>query len=309
MRFSIIIPAYNEGDFVGDCLKSLTSSNFPKNEFEVIVVDNGSTDATTSIVQSFEDVSLYSFPEGKVGAVRNFGVQHSRGELLVFIDADCLVDTDWLATADLLAQNSPETVFGGGCILRSDPTWVETYWLLERQGQTALPKHLLGASIVIPRTLFELVGRFDEDISAGEDTALSEKIINEKIPMHIVSGLSVVHLGNARSLRSFFKRQIWHGSNYWKRFSKSKKDPVFLLICTFIVFLVSSFISIPINQSGSTFLFSITILTPLVLSGKRIYRSRPSVKFILLGLPQIYILDFLYVAGRIVGLLKSIFNK
>src|ERR1700694_2704930 len=95
-HFSIIIPARNAALYLECCLNSLLEQTYP--HWEVIVVENGSTDETLSLAMSFEDtrIRVFSIPGRGVSNARNFGIGQSKEDFLIFLDAD-----DWLA-ADAL---------------------------------------------------------------------------------------------------------------------------------------------------------------------------------------------------------------
>jgi glycosyltransferase involved in cell wall biosynthesis len=84
---SIILPARNEERSIERALDALNALAYPRERYEVIVVDNGSTDATTRIARS-RGVQVLQHPEGRVGAVRNAGAAGATGSILAFLDAD-----------------------------------------------------------------------------------------------------------------------------------------------------------------------------------------------------------------------------
>jgi len=93
---SIIISVRNEEKVIGDCLLSLEHINYPKDRFEVIVIDNGSSDNTASIVKEF-DVLFFTGPKKpNISNAMNLGIRKSKGGILAFLDADCSVDKDYL---------------------------------------------------------------------------------------------------------------------------------------------------------------------------------------------------------------------
>lgn len=93
--FSIIIPAYNEEKLLKKCLTSVFKQNFPQDQFEVIVVDNNSTDKTLSIAKKFPVVIAKEKIQGIVAA-RNKGFLLAKGKIIVNLDADCQVFKNWL---------------------------------------------------------------------------------------------------------------------------------------------------------------------------------------------------------------------
>ena len=92
---SVVVPVLNEEATIAQCLESLLRSDYPRDRCELIVVDNGSTDRTAEIVRSTPARYLFESQRGTARA-RNCGIQASRGEILAFTDADCLVTTGWL---------------------------------------------------------------------------------------------------------------------------------------------------------------------------------------------------------------------
>ena len=179
---SIIVPAYNEAKHIQECITSLKSQNYPKNSYEIIVVDNESTDNTAQIASNNE-VKLLEKQPGNVGRMRNLGAKEARGEIVAFIDADCVVDPEWISRATELVSHQENAVFGGGCLLPPNPTIVEKYWLLGTP-EAMLPRDLIGASIVLRKNIFEEVGGFNEEITSGEDTELSKQAQNSGCTGH-----------------------------------------------------------------------------------------------------------------------------
>ncbi len=304
---SIIVPAYNESEHLQACITALKSQNYPKDSYEVIVVDNESTDNTAQIAKK-NQVQLLEKQPGNVGRMRNLGAKEARGEIVAFIDADCVVDPDWISRATELISQKENTVFGGGCFLPPNPAIVERCWLLGTP-ETMLPRELIGASIALQKNIFEKIGGFNENITSGEDTELSKQAQTLGFAIELTSKLSVIHLGNAKSAKEFVKRQIWHGENYIKDIKKSLNDPTFILINISLISILTIILSALIGQTHTvTVIASIIFLgAPSVFSIKRILRSRaiPSVK----SVPAIYGLDFLYVQARSYSIIRSLFTS
>ena len=113
---SVIIPCLNEERFLQSCLQSIQRQTLDRNAWELIVVDNGSTDGSQSIAHQFADKVIVA-DHRPVGAVRNVGVNEAVGELLVFLDADCVIDPHWLERAYQLYRNHPSAAMGGAAAL------------------------------------------------------------------------------------------------------------------------------------------------------------------------------------------------
>ncbi|WP_404362249.1 glycosyltransferase [Marinobacter sp.] len=300
-EISIIIPAFNESKFITQTLTSVANSEFSRERFEIIVVDNGSTDCTLSLAERFADVTAI-LPDVNVGAVRNYGVKLSSGQLLIFIDADCVVESTWLRQAHKLAIESRDTIFGGICKAPKQANWIERFWLLDSENRKQ--RDLTGACIVVSRNNFDLAGGFNENITSGEDTNFSEKLRSLGKSVEICPDFYVTHLGNADTLKRFISRQAWHGENYFYNIKSSLRDPTFIL-CVFAFIIAVLTITLPVILKLNTFyLLLILLIIPAIFSAKRILYSR---YFTLnpVSLLKIYILDGSYVIGRCLGILKS----
>ena len=302
---SIVIPVYNEEKYISSCLQSIKDLDYPEDRFEIIVVDNGSTDSSLNIVKSF-NVKLLCLPDVNVGAVRNFGALHARGSVIAFVDSDCTVDRDWLNLGIERILQGPNIVVGGSLRLRTDPYWVEKYWLLENKDYPSTPSDLLGSCIIIRRMHFELINGFEEGITSGEDTDFSHKLKGCGLDVLIDPVVGVVHLGNPTNIWSFVKRQIWHSENYVRDFSKTVKDKTFYLVLFYIIFVIVFVATVFSESQGSYVSLACLTVPPIILSVKRILKSHYRAKS-LFEILSIFILDNLYLFGRSLGLIKGLF--
>src|ERR1700740_3471780 len=107
-RFSVVIPAYNEAEFLGSCLDSLRAQDF-RDPYEIIVVDNNSTDATADAARS-RGVTVVHEPKPGVCSARQRGTAAARGEIVVSTDADTTFGSDWLSRIDRAFRDDPARV-------------------------------------------------------------------------------------------------------------------------------------------------------------------------------------------------------
>jgi glycosyltransferase involved in cell wall biosynthesis len=121
LRMSVVIPAYNEADYLADALTSLQRQDF-RAEYEVIVVDNNSSDETATVAQSFGARVLHEAQPG-VCAARQRGTVEARGEIVVSTDADTVHPVDWLSRLDAAFRAHPEAVAVAGPCRYADPPW------------------------------------------------------------------------------------------------------------------------------------------------------------------------------------------
>ncbi|WP_155937490.1 glycosyltransferase family 2 protein, partial [Methanoculleus sp. MH98A] len=98
---SIIIPAHNEEMVLGECLNSIIDVDFPRTQYEIIIVDDGSTDRTSDIATlyqtKYENVIALSKPNGGKASAQNHGLRSARGKYVLVTDADAVVNRDWVS--------------------------------------------------------------------------------------------------------------------------------------------------------------------------------------------------------------------
>jgi len=176
LRVSVVIPAYNQAQYLGSAIQSVLDQT--RRDFEVIVVDDGSTDHTRQVVKATRDERvyyIYQMNKGLPGA-RNTGIRASSGEYIAFLDADDLFLPDKLDIQIAFLDENPVIglAAGGyffinheGAILREQRPWLSfptltlEHWLL---GQPFVP-----AAILVRRTWLERVGLFDESLRAADE--------------------------------------------------------------------------------------------------------------------------------------------
>ena len=234
---SVIVPALNEESVIGRCLASLKQQKPPSAHFEVIVVDNGSTDRTREIARSFGgslSVTVLDRSGVRISALRNLGAAMARGEFLAFLDADCVAPQHWLRqTVDLLRADDFR-IIGAQYRIPANSSWVAKAWYGDLWRMKDGPvSYVPGGDLAISRELFMNLGGFDETIVTSEDTEFCERAAASSVPILAVPSLSVVHLGTPQTLEGFYRKQSWHGINVHRvflrdiRHSKSRKAMLF----------------------------------------------------------------------------------
>jgi glycosyltransferase involved in cell wall biosynthesis len=211
---SVVIPVRNDAARLAICLESLQAQDYPKDRYELIVVDNGSSDDSAEVAQS-AGAKVLVHPQLRVGALRNRGVEISRGELLAFVDADHEVPPHWLSTAANLLLQQPEVhMIGSHYLAPLQGTWVQTAWEKHRlRDRSTKEVDWLGAgNMFVWRQDFLACQGFDEGLVAAEDVDLCYRV---KRLGKIVSDLRVanIHHGEPISLNHFFWKEYWRGSS------------------------------------------------------------------------------------------------
>lgn len=174
---SVVIPAYNEEKYIVSTLEALKNQTYPQELYEVIVVDNGSTDKTSEIAQNNgAKVVLYSKISG-VSAARQAGVEASQGEIIAFTDADSSVPESWLSSLEQVFQDQKIVAVGGGAVTLEKNFFVNTILKIYSQflkineffGKT-LP---WGFNFAARSESLKEVGGFNLELKTSEDWDLA----------------------------------------------------------------------------------------------------------------------------------------
>jgi len=207
---------------IGRCLESLAKLAFSRDRFEVLVVDNGSRDRTLEIAESFQDrlnLKVLQKANVRISALRNLGARAAAGDILAFLDADCLAPEDWLDRILELAHAGGAGVLGANYLLPDDSTWVGRTWHRHQEApKSGEVSHVPAGDLIMRREDFLRLGGFDETIQTNEDYELCERARKSGMQVRAFPRIGVVHLGTAQSLRIFFRKQAWHGTHVIKVF-------------------------------------------------------------------------------------------
>ncbi|MEE9430933.1 MAG: glycosyltransferase [Melioribacteraceae bacterium] len=116
--FSVIIPTFNRADEIQELLQSLSKQLLNKNEFEILIVDDGSTDNTQSVIDSIKknsklDIKTLHQDHQGPGEARNLGMKNAKGKYFIFIDSDCIADEHWLSAYKKEVAEKDVAGFGG----------------------------------------------------------------------------------------------------------------------------------------------------------------------------------------------------
>lgn len=303
---SIIIPTYNEEKYISYCLKSLVSLNYPKDRYEIIVVDNGSTDNTVSLCKRYTD-KVFIFLGGNISTLRNFGANHARGEILAFIDADCIADKNWLGNA-VNSFKKDHCITGSDVSIPDNALWIERAWFSQGNSGRQKASHINSANLIVPSDIFKNIGGFNETLSTGEDYEFS---MRAKKVVEVISddSIKVTHLGNPKTLKQFLKREIWHGLGAFGSFRIKWFDKP--LIGTILFLLISIFqiigvLNIIFNGKSSLFVYSLIVLF-ILLNTTIFYRIKN--KFNLKHWLQLLVLYYFYYLGRSISFLYIIMGR
>lgn len=179
---SVVIPVYNHGARLESCLESLERQIYPHDWYEVIVVNNGREGEIEGVVERFGRTRLGHEARPSQFAARNRGIEMASGEVIAFIDADCIAQQDWmkqgvasLATADIVAGRID--IFSRDQDRR---TAIELYDMLTNLDQrTYVRAGRFGATanLFVKKAVFDAVGVFDPVTRSGGDVEWGQRAV------------------------------------------------------------------------------------------------------------------------------------
>jgi cellulose synthase/poly-beta-1,6-N-acetylglucosamine synthase-like glycosyltransferase len=229
---SVIIPARNEEDSVGACLDSLLAQDYPPGLWEVIVVDDHSTDRTAAVVREKKDphIRLLSLeehlsPGERLNAYKkraiDTAVAHSRGALIVTTDADCLTAPGWLRLLDACYETQDPVFIAAPVAYMAETSFLKVFQSLDfmtLQGITGASvykrAHTMcnGANLAYSKVVFGEVGGFRniDNIASGDDMLLMHKMYRS-YPRRVVflkNRHAIVRTAPMPTWKAFFNQRI-----------------------------------------------------------------------------------------------------
>ena len=170
---SVIIASYNEEKLLPKCLTSLQKQTYSKDKYEIIVVDNGSSDNTAAIAKQFtQNVYYYDEIQG-CGAARNYGFTKSKGSIIVFMDADSSAESEWLEKIVRYFEDKSLICIGGSAMPDNNGSVVRVIFgfynaLFAMHKLIGMPL-LWGFNMAIRRKAYETVGGINHKLAGSED--------------------------------------------------------------------------------------------------------------------------------------------
>ncbi|GAW65960.1 glycosyl transferase [Geoanaerobacter pelophilus] len=310
MQFSVIIPAKNERENIGRCLDSIFQVDWDPAQYEVIVVDNGSSD-DTPLIAAQKGAKVYLQPELTISGLRNFGASMAKGEILAFMDADCTVDPSWLGEASRYLDAEEIVCFGSPPQVPPDATWVQKAWYQVRRkkeelGETAW---LESMNMFVRREAFSRCRGFDEELATCEDYDISLRL-KALGKVYADSRLVAYHYGEARTVAHFFRKERWRGignlKGVFRHGVKTGELPSVILPVLHCLALFSLPLAIllraPLGGAPTAIVAAFFLAWQaflLFISLARYYRKAPQ------HVPQIYVLLNVYYLARGMAMLRQ----
>jgi cellulose synthase/poly-beta-1,6-N-acetylglucosamine synthase-like glycosyltransferase len=280
MKASIIVPVYNNRNTILTCLKSIQKNGLKKDNYEIIVVDDGSEDDPGELVKSFNVNFLKQKHKGPAAA-RNLGAWNSKGEIIVFIDADCIAEKNWLKEMlEPFADPSVKGVQGAYKTIQKEIVARFAQCEIEERYRIMKKNHFIDFigtySAAYRNEIFIKMGGFDESfpIASGEDADFSYRLSRNNYKL-VFNPDAIVYHNHPDKFPTYLKQKFWRA--YWrnliysKNFKKAIKDTytpqilklqmsLFILLFILLILLpFNNFPTFPIILSVLSLFFLTTI--------------------------------------------------
>jgi cellulose synthase/poly-beta-1,6-N-acetylglucosamine synthase-like glycosyltransferase len=274
LKLSIIIPARNEEDNIETCLQSVCNQSYPKHLYEVIVIDDHSTDNTAAIVKKYanENVKLISLKDELGNRQMNaykkkaieIAITQATGELIITTDADCTVKENWLQAIAFFYQQNNAAFIAMPVSYDCNNNFIEIFQALDfmtLQGITGASVYKKihsmcnGANLAYTKQAFEEVNGFAgiDNIASGDDMLLMHKIYKQhpdKV-FFLKSKEVIVQTAPMKTIPEFFNQRIRWASKADK-YDDKRIFAVLLLVYLFnVLLLVLPFVSLIKNYQLS----------------------------------------------------------
>ncbi|MCX6257337.1 MAG: glycosyltransferase [Bacteroidia bacterium] len=263
MKLSVIICTYNRAIFLPDALESIASQDIEQSQFELILIDNNSTDNTREVCQVFETnhpgLIFKYFKETKQGLsfARNRGIAESKGDLIAFIDDDAVAETSYVRNIIKAFALHPECDAVGGKVLpvypgNAEPPWMSKY--IEgvvskvdygnEASEFFRKKYPVGCNMIFRKEIFAELGGFNEDLKfRSDDKFIFLKLREHRKRILYSPDIVVHHVIDASRLTFEFIRKLCHQIGGTERIRLKDSIPgLFSKLCEYVWKMLAAFV-------------------------------------------------------------------
>ena len=220
-KYSIIIPSFNRIDEIKEALQSIQNLKFDRDRFELIIVDDGSTDNTIEFLEDNKSrvnfkLSFFTQKNQGPGAARNTGMENASGDFFIFVDSDCTMPENWLMEIDKLLSEEHADAFGGPDTYRDDfppvlkainysmTSFITTGGLRGKKGKKLAKFYPRSFNMGLRRQLWVKIGGFGS-LRHGQDIEFSNRILKSGAKIAYVATAPVFHKRRT-NIRRFYKQ-------------------------------------------------------------------------------------------------------
>lgn len=223
---SVIISVYNGERTIGECIESLLSQNYPKDRYEILVVDNNSTDKTAQIIKKYPVSYLEEKAIQGDFAARNRGIKSARGQILAFTNADCIASNGWIKEGVEGFTDDEIGCIGGEIKGYKPQNYVEEYLCKrniisqkEKSDDVPLP-YAIGANAFYRKAVLDKIGLFEERWKSAGDADICWRMqLETAYKIKFVKNATIFHKHRS-TVYSMYKQSLKWGIGYTNLYRK-----------------------------------------------------------------------------------------
>lgn len=220
--FSVVIPTYNRPERLEQCLRSIADLDYARENFEVIVVDDGSYMPMAPVIEKFKDsftLNLIRQSNAGPASARNTGAAAAKGNTIVFTDDDCRPDANWLKTIAAARKDDPQALIGGRTLnalpgnVFSTASQLLIDYLYDYYNQGQVDSMFFASNnFAVPRDEYQKLSGFDTSfpLAAGEDREFCDRWQHHGLPMRYAPRVKIHH-AHSLTLSSFWRQHFNYG--------------------------------------------------------------------------------------------------
>ena len=267
---SVVLATHNRKELLKECLKSLFNQTYPKERYEIIVVNDGSTDGTEEVLKKYAKKApcifkCFSQENKGPSAARNLGIEHAKGEIICFTDDDCIADERWIE--NLVKEFTNEKVGGvGGEIVAYNPkTSVEKYARMDQESAIR-NSFLITCNAAYRKDVLESVNGFDGNLRYGGDdidVGIKVKLMGYELKY---APDAIVYHKHRTTLNDLIKQRYNYGVGEAILSKKYGYSSIFMqFIITKLLGLFYSIATLPIKLEKNIQILNIIVTSAYVL--------------------------------------------
>jgi len=277
-KISVVICTYNRENFLRKVLLSLVEQTLNQALYEVLIINNNSTDNTQAVaeefVQRYKNIKVFNESEQGLSHARNRGWKESKGEIIVFLDDDAVACKDWLESYLEVFENHKPDCAGGRIEIEWEterPKWLSDTFLkflghldLSDTPQALTKPSLFGGNLAIRKEILQEINGFNTDMGRGksdlagnEEIELQNRLINSGKTIYYSPNSKIYHFAASSRLKLswFIKRSYWQGvsdAKMYKFETSLKPNNKFKVTLNILYLLKNIFVNILRRNSDKT---------------------------------------------------------
>jgi glycosyltransferase involved in cell wall biosynthesis len=259
---TFIIPTLNEEKHIGNVINTIKKYCKAHLIAQIVIVDNGSSDATKEIAVS-KGAEVLEKHNCSIAALRNFGARNAKGDILIFLDADIYLTKEWGQNIEQVIEhinNDMKIITGSVCGFSHEPSWIEKSWWGPKLKKKDV-KYINSGHFILHNKIFHEIGGFNEDLRTGEDPEFCKRAKNFGVKISNNASLRVMHEGYPKTIRQFFMRERWHGSGVFISLKDTiNSKPTILSILQFSVLCLCIVFSLIVKDIWPIIIYLIIFL-------------------------------------------------